>query len=99
MRWLALLARVVLSGILVLIIGLASPVVYVETMCRGTAVPEPSAPLSGETRPEIRTLLTYPEWHIVHAYDDYAEVIRQGDPHEFSFLKAIGGYWNSLCTL
>jgi hypothetical protein len=24
-------------------------------------------------RPEGRTLMTYPEWHIVHAYEDYAE--------------------------
>ena len=34
-------------------------------------------------RAESRTLTTYPEWHIVHAYDDYARVITDGDPHEF----------------
>lgn len=85
--------------VLVPVAVLASPVLYVETMCRGGAVPAPPAPLSGETRPEVRTLLTYPEWHIVHAYDDYAEVIRQGDPHDFDFLDAIGGYWRSLCAL
>jgi hypothetical protein len=99
MRRLATAIRYLLLGVLVLVIGLASPVVYVETMCRGDATPAPSAPLAEETRPEIRTLLTYPEWHIVHAYDDYAEVIRTGDPHAFGFLRAIGGYWGSLCTL
>ena len=99
MRRLATAIRYLLLGVLALVIGLASPVVYVETMCRGDATPAPSAPLAEETRPEIRTLLTYPEWHIVHAYDDYAEVIRTGDPHAFGFLRAIGGYWGSLCTL
>lgn len=99
MRVLARLVRTVVICAIVLVVVLASPVVYAETMCRGEAIPVPSAPLSGETRPEIRTLLTYPEWHIVHAYDDYAEVIRLGDPHEFGFLAAIAGYWSSLCTL
>lgn len=78
---------------------LASPVLYVETMCQGTATPEPAAPLSAETRPEVRTLLTYPEWHIVHAYDDYAEVIRTGAPHDFGWLASVTGYWRALCTL
>ena len=99
MRGLARFLRRVLLVLLVIVVGLAAPVVYVETMCRGTAAPAPAAPLVAETRPEVRTLLTYPEWHIVHAYDDYAEVIRQGDPHDFGYLKAIGGYWTSLCTL
>lgn len=99
MRALGRVIKRVLQALLVLMIVLASPVVYVETMCRGGATPLPSTPLSGETRPEIRTLLTYPEWHIVHAYDDYAEVIREGDPHDFSYLRAIFGYWSSLCAL
>lgn len=79
--------------------ALAAPVVWVETMCQGEGIAAPSTPLSGETRPEIRTLLTYPEWHIVHAYDDYAAVIATGDPHDYAFLRAIAGYWRSLCTL
>ncbi|MEM1151097.1 MAG: hypothetical protein AAF641_13375 [Pseudomonadota bacterium] len=82
-----------------LIIGLLAPVGYNEAMCRGDGPPAPATPLSGETRAEVRTLLTYPEWHIVHAYDDYAEVIRTGDPHQFKYLAAIGGYWSSLCSL
>ncbi|NKX44047.1 hypothetical protein [Roseicyclus persicicus] len=84
---------------LALVALLASPVVYVETMCRGDAVPAPALPLSAETRPEVRTLLTYPEWHIVHAYDDYAEVIRTGDPQDYGFTRAVTGYWGALCTL
>ncbi len=83
------------------VIGLASPVVYTETMCRGTATPQPYATLIAPEhhRPETRTLMTYPEWHIVHAYDDYARVISTGDPHDFGYLRAIGGFWSSLCSL
>ncbi|OAN78395.1 hypothetical protein A8B78_13100 [Jannaschia sp. EhC01] len=99
MRALGRVIKRILQALLILVVALASPVVYVETMCRGSATPAPSTPLSAETRPEIRTLLTYPEWHIVHAYDDYAQVIRDGDPHDFSYLRATFGYWSSLCTL
>lgn len=99
MRSLGRIIKRILQALVLLVLVLASPVVYVETMCRGDAVPAPSTALSSETRAEIRTLLTYPEWHIVHAYDDYAQVIRDDDPHDFSYLRAIFGYWSSLCTL
>ncbi len=81
------------------LLALLSPVAYVETQCRGEVVARPQVSIVAQTRPEIRTLLTYPEWHIVHAYDDYAETIRQGDPDDFDFLAAITGYWRALCTL
>ncbi len=97
-RW---LRRAILL-LLVVILGLLSPVAYVETMC-GPVAGDPSdyQPLVSADwhRPEGRTLLTYPEWHIVHAYDDYAEVIRTGDPHDFAFLPSISTFWGSLCAL
>ena len=99
MRALGRVIKRILQALLILVIVLASPVVYVETMCRGDASADQAPPLSGETRAEIRTLLTYPEWHIVHAYDDYAQVIIEGDPHDFSYFSAVFGYWSSLCTL
>ena len=95
LRYLGRMGLVVLA----LVLLLAAPVAYTETMCQGSATPTPSTPLATETRSEIRTLLTYPEWHIVHAYDDYAEVIAKGAPHDFGYLRAISGYWTSLCTL
>jgi hypothetical protein len=52
-----------------------------------------------QTRPEERTFTTYPEWHIVHAYEDYARVIASADPHDFGYLQAITGFWSSLCPL
>ena len=86
---------------LIAIIGLMTPVIYVETACRGTPVADTHIPILAEAdrRAESRTLLTYPEWHIVHAYDDYAAVIAAGDPHDFYFLSSITGFWTSLCAL
>jgi hypothetical protein len=97
---LRLIKRLVLL-VLVLILGLLSPVAYVETLCRPSGSTVAHTPLVGAAwqRPEGRTLMTYPEWHIVHAYADYGEVIRTGDPHDFGYLSAIGGFWSSTCAL
>ena len=97
MRWLGRLAL----GLLAVVLLLLSPVAAVEIACRG----EPGAAATDSLlpedwrRPESRTLLTYPEWHIVHAYDDYATVISAGDPHEYGFLRGIAGFWQALCPL
>ncbi|MEO9896271.1 MAG: hypothetical protein ABJF05_07845 [Paracoccaceae bacterium] len=86
---------------LVFIIGLLMPVGYIELACRPDGnTSDYAAILPPEHhRPEGRTLLTYPEWHIVHAYDDYARVISTGDPHDYRYLSSIGGFWSSLCSL
>ncbi|MBL9047317.1 MAG: hypothetical protein JNK34_08420 [Tabrizicola sp.] len=97
MRWIKRLALLAV----VLVLGLLSPVAYVEVMCRPQGQTAAHDPLVGADwqRPEGRTLMTYPEWHIVHAYEDYAEVIRTGDPGDFGFLSSIGGFWSSTCAL
>ena len=97
-RWLKRL----LLALGVILIALAAPPVYVEVACQGDAVNQTvQQPLIAPEwqRAESRTLLTYPEWHIVHAYDDYAAVIGAGDPHDFSYLQAIAGFWSTLCPL
>jgi hypothetical protein len=96
-RW---IKRLILL-LVVLVLGLLSPLIYIETMCRpqGTSTTYQTLVSPDWQRPEGRTLLTYPEWHIVHAYDDYAEVIRTGEPHHFAFLSSITGFWSSLCAL
>lgn len=97
LRW---LGRSLLA-LLVLVLLLLSPIAYVETACRpqGEATPYTRLLPPADHRPESRMLMTYPEWHIVHAYDDYARVIRDGDPHDYGFLRGIGGFWSSLCAL
>lgn len=96
-RWMLRLVLVVT----LLVVGLLLPVAWVEFACVGDREEQPYAALLPEDhhRAEARALLTYPEWHIVHAYDDYAQVIKTGDPHEFGYVKAVGTYWSSLCAL
>ncbi|MBL9055479.1 MAG: hypothetical protein JNJ84_04295, partial [Rhodobacteraceae bacterium] len=96
-RWL----RRLVVAVVVLLLCLLFPVGYVEVMCRPAGGSAPYAPLVAAEwqRPEGRTLMTYPEWHIVHAYDDYAAVIARGDPHDFGFVTAVGGFWGALCPL
>lgn len=86
----------------VLLLGLLSPVAYTEMACRAPMGTQDYQPLIADPdwqRPESRSLTTYPEWHIVYAYQDYAEVIAKGDPHAFAYTKAIAGFWSSLCPL
>lgn len=101
MRWLWRWLRRGVLLLLVMAAGLAAPVGYVEVMCRGEVLPDSYVPLlpMAARRGEARTLLTYPEWHIVHAYADYAAVIAEGDPHEFRFFQAISGFWGALCAV
>jgi hypothetical protein len=100
-RFLFRLFKRLILLVVVLVLGLLSPVAYIETMCRPEGALIAHDPLVGADwqRAEGRTLLTYPEWHIVHAYADYAEVIRTGAPHDYGFLSAIGGFWSSTCAL
>ncbi|MDA8586423.1 hypothetical protein N9L47_09175 [Rhodobacteraceae bacterium] len=97
-RW---LKRGVLA-VVVLVVLLLLPIGYTELACRGEATADAYTSLIAEPewqRAESRTLMTYPEWHIVHAYDDYAQVITAGDPHDFDYLRAVAGFWTSLCPL
>ncbi|GFE48995.1 hypothetical protein So717_07480 [Roseobacter cerasinus] len=96
-RWLGRLLLV----LALCLAGLLAPVAYTELACRGEAAPEPYDAIlpPAHHRAESRTYLTYPEWHIVHAYDDYAQVISTDDPHTFGFLRSIAGFWSTLCDV
>ena len=96
-RWLKRL----ISTFLALLLGLLSPVAYSEIACRpsGEFIDYDAIIDTAHHRPETRTLMTYPEWHIVHAYEDFGHVLKTGDPHDFEFIRAISGFWGSLCAL
>lgn len=96
-RW---LIRAVLT-VVVLALLLLAPVGYNEIACRAETTNENYTPLIDTTdhRPEAATYLTYPEWHIVFAYDDYAKVLETNDPHDFDYIKAITGFWGAMCAL
>ena len=97
-RW---LKRLIIALVVVILLLLA-PVGYNELACTGDPVDDGYVPIVTDAawhRAESRSFMTYPEWHIVHAYDDYAVVIRDGDPHEFGYVRAVRGFWGSLCAL
>lgn len=52
---------------------------------------------AGYSRPETNSYLSYPEWYIVYAYQDFAGVLRRHDESGFDYLASIGGFWTSLC--
>jgi hypothetical protein len=102
MRFLLKLVKWTIALVLLLIVGLAAPVAYVELACRGEVRPVEYTPLISEAefrRPEANTYLTYPEWHIVYAYDGLAETLKSGDEHRFDFTDSVLGFWTSTCAL
>jgi hypothetical protein len=103
MRLLWRLFKVSFWALIAIGIGLSLPIVWIEAMCRPdrSAVVTTYQPIlpSQSRRPESNTLLTWPEWQIVHAYEDYAKVISTGDPHDYAFLPEVGRFWSSLCTV
>lgn len=86
-------------ALLMMVLLLGAPIAWVEMSCRGPVRLQGERDPDSGTRPESKTFTTYPEWHIVHAYEDYAHVISSKDPHHFNYLSAIGGFWGSLCPL
>jgi len=91
-----------LASLLVATLLLLVPVAYVELGCRGQAVTEPYAPLLTNPdvqRREANTYLTYPEWHIVFAYDGMAQTLATGDEHAFDYVGSIARFWSATCAL
>lgn len=85
--------------LLLLVMIVTGPILYVETACRGEALSQDDAEYITETRPEARTYMVYPEWHIVYAYEGYAKALQDGHPHNFPYINAVTGFWSSLCGL
>ena len=95
-------ARWPLMVLAVGIILLLAPVAYIELGCRATSTADTYRPLITNPtfqRREANTYLTYPEWHIVYAYDGLAEVLERGDEHRFDHWASIAGFWRSTCSV
>lgn len=86
-----------------IVIAAAVPVFYVETRCFDSRPREASDYRSilpeTERRALADTFLTYPEWSIVHAYEDLAAVSRRDGEAAFDYSGSIRRYWSSLCAL
>ena len=87
--------------ILVLVAAIA-PVAWVELACTAPTVAQaPYQPLLAPEhhRAEARTYVTYPEWAIVHAYEDFAGVVRAKSESHFGYFSSIRGFWSNLCSM
>ena len=86
----------------VVMVLLLSPVAYVELACQDDAAGQTYKPLITDPRwqrQEANSYLTYPEWHIVFAYDGLARTLTAGDEHQFGYVRTISSFWSSACAL
>jgi len=82
------------------------PMAYIEGGCRaplpGLADAPDGPPLLSvaDRRPEVRTFLTYPEWHIVYEAEAFARHLAAGKPpSSFAYGEQIGQFWTSYCAV
>ena len=64
--------------------------------CAVQAAPAQGAPDPQYRRPESNTYLSYPEWSIVYAYEDFAAVSAARGASRFDYLGSIDAFWSSL---
>ena len=60
------------------------------------AAPAQGTPDTQYRRPESNTYLSYPEWSIVYAYEDFAVVAAKRGESRFDYLGSVGAFWSSL---
>ena len=90
------------AAVVVVVLLLLSPAAYVETFCHADPQADGYSPLIRDPamrREEANTFLTYPEWHIVYAYDGLAEVLKTGDEYRFDYLASVKDFWKADCAL
>lgn len=82
-------------------IGLAIPVGYIENRCQDLPQDDGYEPLLTQARfqlDEAGTFLNYPRNHVAYAHAELAKVLESGDEHEFDFTSSIVGFWSSFCA-
>jgi hypothetical protein len=92
------------AGVLAVIgcVAVAATVVGVEKSCVSHK-PTPAVRSdfaitdAGYARFQGDSFLTFPEWYIVHAYNDLAGVTAQSSESGFDYLASIRGFWTGLC--
>ena len=102
MRFLWRLLKWSFAALALLVIALLAPVAWLAVSCNGKAEPQTYQPIITEAefqRQEANSFLTYPEWHIVYAYEGLARTLETADEHEFGYFSSIKGFWSSACAL
>ncbi len=88
---------------LILLALILWPILYIELGCgpqiRSAAAYRPILAAKADRRPEARTLLTYPEWHIVYSAESLGRHLQTRPPSGYRYLRDIGSFWSSYCAL
>lgn len=97
-RWKVLIGLATVAALFV-----ALPVGYIELGCRGggdAVAIKPYRTVGPTERPEARSWLTYPEWHIVYAADSLGVWLAAGKrPSGYPYLADARNFWTSYCQL
>ena len=99
-RW----AKRLALAVFVFAVLLAIPIVWIENGCTASRTasatsPPPLVDDPGYRRRLSDSYLSFPEWHIVYAYEDLAGVLRRGNESDFAYGRQIAGFWASFCGL
>ena len=90
------------AALALLVTALLAPVAWLAVSCNGEAQPQTYQPIIAEPefqRQEANSFLTYPEWHIVYAYEGLARTLETSDENAFGYFSSIKGFWSSACAL
>ncbi|MFK2892903.1 hypothetical protein ISS98_17295 [Dyella flagellata] len=69
------------------------------TVATAGVLPAESAVPPDARRGAEQTLLTFPEWYLVHSPAEYARIVQAQPSHVFPFLQQIGQLWSSYATV
>lgn len=95
--------KLLLGGVALLGAAIVAPVLHTEVACRPPAAEavayKPLWARAEDRRPEGRTWLTYPEWHIVYSAESYGRFLAEHPPSAFPYMRHVRGFWSSTCAL
>lgn len=79
------------------------PILTIELGCgpsvQANAVYRPILANKADRRPEVNSLLTYPEWHIVYSAESLGRHLRDKPPSGYRYFRDIRSFWSSYCAL
>ena len=81
-------------GLACMVAALIAALLAVASACADTSATGSVVP--PEARRDVeQTLLTFPEWYLVHSPAEYARVVERDPAHAFPFIGQIGQLWSS----
>lgn len=97
-RWRLLIGLGAIAATLVIV-----PIAGIELGCPAVPVADTAMPIAippAERRPEARTWLTYPEWHIVYSAESLGRYLAKGGrPSGYDYGADVAGFWRSYCAI